>query len=1293
MTDILSNVKRTVAWSVAVAIAAVSLLALAPATANAQTAGAPTLDTGDRIKCAGTALFAINSNMRKVPIFNAESHNTYWADFTGTKAVTAENCGAFPAPESDQPQMLMYRPGSNLVKTPFNAKVYAVGPGQTLMGIEDPQAAEALHGSDWATEIRDISPLIKSTAYTESGMTLDGSMPYNGQLITTANKSGTFIVWADKVWELEGSIPSRLQSQVEEVSTSVFNSKSMASQTVTAEEAVQLSLNSVLEVDQDQNGDDQNGDDQNGDDDNGDDNGDDQNGDDDNGDTAQGTLNVTLSANTPESQTVPTKATHVEYLSFNLEAGSEDVTLDSITAQRYGLGSDNDFDEVWLEVDGNPVTGGRSISSDDNVQLSPNYTIGAGQTVEFTLVADMDADNSNQNGFRITSADMIETDGDVDITGDFNISGNKMDYSSYEIADVTVDDRGTDTEVQSGDEEITIGEFETDYSANEGESDGEIEYMKFEQVGDADMDDLKNMKLFEDGSEVPGEVMIAGDYVTFMPDDSESTIEDGETRRFSIRADIENADDGDIVRFDIDDTRDIFIREKNTGFGSDVSENLGCGTNNDSLCDYTIDAGQLSVALDSSSPGSEEYAKGTQDVTALVGKTNLGQDIMTDGLDVRFHVDSDISNGSSTEVSRIEDDIERAELMVNDKRVSSLTSPIDIDDDDDSSIDNSNDVAYEFDSSFSLSDDDKIKLMLDFDDEAETNTYKFTFDSSDFDDPEYKSTSEDVDSNDKSGTVTGNNIDIVDASLSITRNDGYNSNETFVIGSGDNQYLKTLFKAGDSSDLNIQTLKFDFPGITKKESTTYFTNFEVRFDGQKVGDSEDMNYDSTDGAMTFDNLNYTVEKNDSVEISLHGSIQKGLNDGTTSKITLNQNDSLIENQEGDEVSGWSSVDSADPLKFIENAALTAKLDSDTPDEGLLAANSNSEVATYRFSAEDGDIEISDLYLGHTTSTPNSTSTISNLNDLISSYELVVDGDVVDTSAPSDEGGDNNGAFEFNLGSGNEIMVEKDKVQRVKVKANLNDITNQRSLSERDINVTLYGIEGETRGSGTELTPSDINSGNDDIQTDNTLDIDAIKALKADRQVAARTIPSIEATSVSNNTLSDGGGKEVFSYEVTANDNYDVSWKRVTIEMTGNCNTDKLDDCVSKTPNDWTVEEGSTERTINNITFTSSTDSDLTAEIELSNSRSISAGASKEYTISTKLSGFTGDNDSLSTQIVDNETASSDPDEVDTYSTVKGNSDTFVWSDNSVSYDDTSDKQWFDGWELPGLDTDSISLTR
>ena len=120
---------------------------------------------------------------------------------------------------------------------------------------------------------------------------------------------------------------------------------------------------------------------------------DDDNDDDDTTDevtTSNGMVMASLSSSTPAGATVPGLAS-VEVATFDFTASNDDVMLESVTLERFGLGSDDVVEDVTLLVDGQVVTRSRSFNSDDEARLTlnPAVMIEAGETVEVTVLAEL----------------------------------------------------------------------------------------------------------------------------------------------------------------------------------------------------------------------------------------------------------------------------------------------------------------------------------------------------------------------------------------------------------------------------------------------------------------------------------------------------------------------------------------------------------------------------------------------------------------------------------------------------------------------------------------------------------------------------------------------------------------------------------------------------------------------------------------------------------------------------------------------------------------------------------------
>ena len=107
---------------------------------------------------------------------------------------------------------------------------------------------------------------------------------------------------------------------------------------------------------------------------------------------SDGSLMVSVAPSTPLAATIPADASSVGYTTLAFTAVGDDVTVNGITLWRDGLGSEDDFSEVWLSVDGFKLASERSLNSDQNavISLGRDYlVIPAGETVLVDVLASM----------------------------------------------------------------------------------------------------------------------------------------------------------------------------------------------------------------------------------------------------------------------------------------------------------------------------------------------------------------------------------------------------------------------------------------------------------------------------------------------------------------------------------------------------------------------------------------------------------------------------------------------------------------------------------------------------------------------------------------------------------------------------------------------------------------------------------------------------------------------------------------------------------------------------------------
>jgi hypothetical protein len=1267
-----SVVLMTIAWSMGVA-------AFLPAIAQAE--GTVELEPGDIFdvpESGDKAVFLVTEGMKSRYFPNGETHRSWQADFAGLNHLSLSQAGAFPL-DLDQPGVT-FRHGSRLVKITTDSKVYAVGPDNMRHWIASEAIAIALYGPAWATLVRDVSPF--HWANYGEGSDITEATPHNGQIVRVEGDDTLWYVWDGMRHEISGDLPAPAAGDVRVVSAEVLETVADSGDSVTAATVVaDPAQGSEEEVEEEV-----------------------EEGEEPAEETPAGDLTLSLSAGTPASALTPDKATHVNYLSFRVRAGSESATLDEIQFERIGQGDDSNFDKVWLEVDGFPVSNEQSVSSDDSVTLRPQYTVGANNTVEFDLVANLvstGADNSMQDGFQIARADLVDANG-ANVMGSFPVRGNLMSYSNYTPAAITIDEKGASSDIEVGDEGIVTGEFNLDFSSS-NEKDGEIVYVRLKNEGTLNTANMENLGLYYDGEEVTSGISMWGDYVTFMFMEDARLIEDGKDRTYEIRADISDGDDAETVIWELENNRDLHVREL-SGFGASVTNSLN-GTATNQLQTYTLDAGQFTVSLDVSSPSNETYAPATHDIVAMVARVDVGQKIQVDGLQLWLHGDSTSTVNSLAEING---DIERAELYINDDRIGSSLTTVTA-----SSTAPAGDIGdyewyYNFNSSFELVDDDLLTLVIDLEEAADaTSQYKFWISGSDsnhFQDPEYVSSGDNVAAANRTGTATSRLIEINAASVALTRNDGYSSGENFVAGASDQLLLQFVVEAGSASDIRVNTLNFDM--LTDGGSSSYLSSNYTKItncfvsddDGATgIGDTDDLN---NSGALTFNNMRLDIASSAQAELGLYCDLQSSLGATTSVVVTMDASDSDIDDAEGEDVSGFTSGTTYDvtgqSIDFVTGGILRVGVDGDTPNTALVVADASDdtgvEVGRWRFIAEDDDIQVTDLYFANLNAAGTASSSASDAR--VAGWDLYVGGSKVMGRVMSD------GELHFDI-EGTPIEVPEDGTVKASLYARYNSIS---QVAETQVisRPSLYSLTALSAGNGN--TMSIMNAGDSDgvtstLPNSQTITVsgtytDPASALEANTLSAYRTIPTLSMAgigTVTNNgkdasaTLINGASN-IFEFSVAANAAGDLAWSQIALDISGSCAAGAtIFECVGQTPNLKLYDSSNTEIT---ATFTSNTTQNRLV-IALSSVENISEGASKSYRVRATLASFAaGDSlkvtiDDETTTTVSAQTNTNAEDDAD----ASDSSDlgSFVWTDNSGTVDSTTDAHWFVGRLVPGLD--------
>lgn len=600
---------------------------------------------------------------------------------------------------------------------------------------------------------------------------------------------------------------------------------------------------------------------------------------------ADGTMEVVLSMDTPRGTNIPYNATSVPFLTVELTASDDtDVEVSSMTFTRLGLGDNDDFKNVWLEIDGFKVGNDKSVNNDDIVELrfNPPIVIPAGMTLMADVVASTkytttDMNVGHHNRFALVSADDIVSSA-LNVVGDFPIEGEEMEVASYEVSEIRFSALGSDTTIDVGDSFIEIGKFRM-LNNSSSNKDVEVRAITFKNDGTAELEDtLESVALYVSGEQVSAETIIDGDYITFRLDNGITggyVIEDGDSRIFSIRADVVSAERNDTINFKIDNYEDVVGVEIGTSFGiRSVAGNsgltLGTGGTSAATCTagtdaaeddcarlprYVIDSGDLNVSRDPASLGNQEYAPGSNDVVFMTSRLVVDQPLLTDGVKIRIS-DATVNGGAA--LADINARFDNFRLFLNDKLI-----------DTENDFQNggavnctfgaSPDCYLDFNTTFEIAGTSILKVVGNLQDGAANgDEMKLQVKAGDFASVEYISTGDQVTDTQLLGSSVASYVKVQKSSLNIARTDGLSSGDKIVAGVDDVTFLKFVLDNNDSGDVSVTSATVVADAVNTTGAATKFSNFTAAIfvDGVQQGSAK--NLDGTSGEATFNDLSVVI---------------------------------------------------------------------------------------------------------------------------------------------------------------------------------------------------------------------------------------------------------------------------------------------------------------------------------------------------------------------------------------------------------------------------------------------------
>ncbi len=1027
---------------------------------------------------------------------------------------------------------------------------------------------------------------------------------------------------------------------------------------------------------------------------------------------SEGTLTVAVAPSTAMPATIPADAASIDYATFAFTATGDDVAVNGMTMWRDGLGSHEDFSEVWVSVDGFKVGSERSINSDQNavLNLSRDYiVVPAGETVLVDLKASMGsavgANRSNRLGFR--SAADIDTNA-ASVSGSFPTYGNYMTTSSYTVGSAIFSNDGSATTVDVGDVQVIVGEFQVENSSTTNE-DFVLANVDFEINGTGSYDSLANAQLYYLGEVVSDSLTPFDDHLRFTWNDGGFLLEDGDTEDFEVKADVVKGDDADTIQLQLDEDNDLTTYVANTDYNYAVNVNRTSPTTG-LLSIYTINAGTITFARHASSPSSTEITNDIDGVTFLVAQVTIGEDVKMK--ETRVYLDGTFTTGTdgTTAITTAQCSTEATFIAVLDDKI-----------DDVKVWDGSRLVAggqttladfgtptlasgtctiadayYSFTDNYDLAAGTHLlSVTADVSQYmAADETASLSLDNapSGWISAEYIVSGDDVVAGDVNGSASGSTFTIESSTLTLSRQDGFATDEDIVKGSQDIVLLTFKLENNDAGDARVTDMDIQ-DGSTLDADGTLITGIGIYESGTNeliVNSLQDL---GSDDIAQFDGLSYVVPSGGFVLLDVRGTLSTswavasdldlfvtglGAKDVNNNDATITYPDCTAASCTTLNALAFASFDVNDSAQVT--LAFDYRNDADytelqTPTGTCSDGSCAVTVAQLEFHAIFDDVLLKRLVLSNDDNS-------STYNQRFGTFFLVdaQTGDIITTGSMSDAGSTADGTITF---SGFTYEIPRDEYFNVNVLAQIQNIN---QASQTGAFALLYMADPTaTTGTSIELV-SDATGSNIAVTDTGVFTNSADDGDTAQQQhIARRSIPEVTynndniATSISGTVTN----KEVYKFTIVANDAGDIEWEHVTFDVTETAGM------VSSAYKLYV----SGQSTALNTTAVSVASGEV--EITPDNVQSIQAGAQTTYVLKATLtisSATTSQTLSIELTAQDDTALTSAA-----VATLNGatacNSTTcdFVWSDKAAQSHGVTTTDWTTGYQVDSFDVETVNI--
>ena len=952
-------------------------------------------------------------------------------------------------------------------------------------------------------------------------------------------------------------------------------------------------------------------------------------------------LEVSLNPTSPVAQSLPQGSTAVKVMSFDLTAGTSDISVNEITLTRGGLGAPTDYSNVSLWSNGVRLTSGRSISSSTNKVSFVNVglVVKAGKTTTLDVLVDVDGTTSgNQNVLSIVSKDDIKLS-TGEVKGIFPITGNSMTIGWVTVGKVDVESNSSAYTRKVGETNVEVANFSVHVNSTE---DAQFEGIT---LYNSSRDVLDNLKLYR-GNDVVATAVKNGFYYSFILTTPFQILK-GDSASFTVKWDVVNARNSDTSRLYVRYKSDVRVKGKTYGYNLKVDNTVGADIVNSYVDEVdatpqsnttTIEAGWLTVSK--VGPAATDIAKNTNGIKLLDFNITPAADTDVEKLVINLAGNGNLIAG----------DVQNLKIVCGWVVVDEKALPI---------IWNNS-----FTQKWSLSGGKttSCSILIDITNQAAWNeTITATLkDLKQSANAVFKavSTQDTITDIVPSWDIAGNVMSVKAASLTLDVL-STPSSKTYVKGQSLADVVWFNLKAGDASDVKVTSVKltaylddnvnnFVDPWDKNQNSNANSVMSAVYlYDdaGNKVAGPKSLTVGTTDITVTFDSLNLAIAKWANLRLVAKADISStapiSANDDRIALTIANAWDVKAEYGNGVNLTPILSTNNNAPTvsqTITTNWVLSVSNDSSSPTTKLIVAGSNNnEVFKFRFSATKENILVNKLRIVGTNT--------ANVNSITISYPTKSGSTTKTTTFVW-----NNADFTW-LG----LFVEKDKNATVTVSVNTNSITagatsNASLAFTFDYDDAFEAITEWSNEKTTSVGLADVTWAN---------------------MVIRKSQPIIATQTIGTTKLSNGLNKPIYKMTVVA-DKDDVILAAINFNVvtgwgTAVSNYKLYVNNVDKTA-DWGFVGSK---------FTYNAGQDLV----------ISAGQTATIELRADIAWADAASDYLSVNLVEDtgNTAGN-------FAAVNGTNPNLVWSDNSASNHSRVTTDWYVWYKVNGLTTTSIDLT-